>query len=58
MPRGKTQIEIVGASSFSQDENVGYDGISFKISKKVSKEGETLIYQSTEEDVRKKVAKP
>ena len=48
MPRGKVQVEVVGASSFSEDENVAYDSLAFKLSKTAGKEGDILAYQLTE----------
>jgi hypothetical protein len=40
MPRGKVSLQIVGASNFSKDENMRYEGLVFKLSKQMSKENE------------------
>jgi hypothetical protein len=45
MPRGKVQLEMVGTSRFSRDENIVFDGLVHKISKVMSKtEGDNLMY--------------
>ena len=44
MPRGKAQIEMIGASNFCQDENLTFEGINFKVSKATGKQGEKLEY--------------
>lgn len=40
MPRGKSSFQIIGASTFSKDETLSYDGLVFKMSKQMSKENE------------------
>ena len=42
MPRGKAQVQIIGTSTFSLDENQAY---------------ESLTYHQSEEEVSKKAAK-
>jgi hypothetical protein len=58
MPRGKASFQIVGASSFSKDETITYEGLVFKMSKSMSKENEQLTYIMNEDDVKKRLNKP
>jgi hypothetical protein len=57
MPRGKAQVQIIGTSTFSLDENQAYEGLTFKLSKATGKDGESLTYHQSEEEVSKKAAK-
>ena len=56
MPRGKAQVQIIGASTFSLDENQAYEGLSFKLSKATEKDG-VIAYQQSEQEVSIKAAK-
>ena len=58
MPRGKSSFQIIGASSFSKDETLSYEGLVFKMSKQTSKENEQLTYIMNEDDVKKRANKP
>ncbi len=48
----------MGASTFSKDETVVYEGLVFKVAKEVTKEGEKLTYINNEEDVKRRTNKP
>lgn len=58
MPRGKASFQIIGASSFSKDETLSYEGLVFKMCKSISKENEQLTYIMSEDDVKKRLNKP
>lgn len=49
MPKGRLQVEVIGKSKFSKDNNIEYKDLMLKLSQTTSKEQERLSYvMSTE----------